>query len=134
MLRSDTFQKELECPTCDPGFLFIPDLTEKAVGLDLVILLVLYAGTSVIAGLIMTGTSASKQQRFITLGLPLLFIPFVIGFPTGVLVYWIATNLWTMGQQAVVRVFFPPPPTPTPEEIKAAKPPPPPPKKKAKNR
>ncbi len=67
-------------------------------------------------------------------GLPLLFIPFVIGFPAGVLVYWIATNFWTMGQQAVVKIFFPPPPQPTPEEIRAAKPPPPPPKKKSRNR
>lgn len=133
LLRSDTFQQEIYA-TGNPGFLFIPDLTEKAVGIDLVILLVLYAGTSVIAGLIMTGTTASKQQRFITLGLPLLFIPFVIGFPAGVLVYWIATNFWTMGQQAVVKIFFPPPPQPTPEEIRAAKPPPPPPKKKSRNR
>ena len=100
----------------------------------LIVMLVLYAGTSVIAGLIMTGTSASKQQRMLSLGLPLLFTPFIISFPSGVLVYWITTNVWTMGQQAVVKIFFPPPPLPTPEEIKASKPPPPPPKKKNRNR
>ena len=134
LLRSDTFQQELECKGCDPGFLFIPNLAEPASGWVLIVLIALYAGTSVIAGLIMTGASASKQQRMISLGLPLLFTPFVIGFPSGVLVYWIATNVWTMGQQAVVKIFFPPPPQPTPEEVQAAKPPPPPPKKKAKNK
>lgn len=133
LLRSDTFQQELYAGG-DPGFLFIPDLAEKATGWVLIVMLVLYAGTSVIAGLIMTGASASKQQRMISLGLPLLFTPFIISFPSGVLVYWITTNVWTMGQQAVVKVFFPPPPVPTPEEIKATKPPPPPPKKKNRNR
>lgn len=133
LLRSDTFQKELYAGG-DPGFLFIPDLAEKVTGWVLVVMLVLYAGTSVIAGLIMTGTSASKQQRMISLGLPLLFTPFIISFPAGVLVYWIATNFWTMGQQAVIKIFFPPEPQPTPEEIKATKPPPPPPKKKNRNR
>jgi YidC/Oxa1 family membrane protein insertase len=28
---------------------------------------------------------------------------FVIGFPAGVLVYWITTNMWTMGQQYVIK-------------------------------
>ena len=49
--------------------------------------------------------------------------PFMIGFPAGLLVYWISTNVWTMGQQAVVKLFFPPPEQPTPEEVAAAKPP-----------
>ena len=94
-------------------------------------MLILYIVTSVIAGLIMTGgRSASAQQRLITMGLPIIFTPIMIGFPAGLLVYWIATNVWTMGQQAVVRVFFPPPPQPTPEEIKATRPPPPPPRKR----
>ena len=44
-------------------------------------------------------------------------------------VYWITTNLWTMGQQWVVKQVIPPPPKPTEEEEKAAKPPPPPPRK-----
>jgi YidC/Oxa1 family membrane protein insertase len=35
--------------------------------------------------------------------LPLVFVLFVFRFPAGVLVYWITTNFWTMGQQYVVR-------------------------------
>ena len=37
------------------------------------------------------------------LALPFVFVPFVIGFPAGLLVYWITTNLWTVGQQYLVR-------------------------------
>ena len=91
----------------EQSWLFINDLTEKATGSELIILLALYIGTSLIAGLIMTGRNASAQQRMIALGLPLVFTPIMIGFPAGLLVYWISTNVWTMGQQAVVKVFFP---------------------------
>ncbi|MGZ5357091.1 MAG: YidC/Oxa1 family membrane protein insertase, partial [Solirubrobacterales bacterium] len=95
----------------------------------------LYIGTSLIAGLIMTGRNAATQQRLLAMGLPIAFTPFMIGFPAGLLVYWISTNVWTMGQQAVVKVFFPPPEPQTPEEVKAAaKPPPPPPRKKKRRR
>lgn len=129
-LRSTEFKNEL----MSAGWWFIPHLDEKAVGSTLVILVILYVGTQLIAGLIMTGSQASRQQRMITLGLPLLFAPIIIGFPAGVVLYWICSNVWTMGQQAVVRVFFPPDPPPTPEEVAAAKPPPPPPRKKKRRR
>lgn len=134
LLRSDEFQQEV----ADAGqlnWLFIDNLTEKATGSALLILLILYIGTSVVAGLIMSGgRQATTQQRMISMGLPILFTPIMIGFPAGLLVYWISTNIWTMGQQGVIRVFFPPPPQPTPEEIKAAKPPPPPPRKRKRRR
>ena len=35
--------------------------------------------------------------------LPFVFVPFIINFPAGLLVYWITTNLWTIGQQYVIR-------------------------------
>ena len=129
LLRSPHFQEEVR-KAGDEAFLFIPDITQKATGSALIILLVLYITTSVIAGLIMTGMQANSQQRMIALGLPLVFTPIMIGFPAGLLVYWISTNIWTMGQQGVVKVFFPPDPQPTPEEVRAAKPPPPPPRKR----
>jgi YidC/Oxa1 family membrane protein insertase len=44
--------------------------------------------------------------------LPLFFVIIVINFPAGLLVYWITTNLWTMGQQYVVRRMVGPPTPP----------------------
>jgi YidC/Oxa1 family membrane protein insertase len=133
LLKSTTFQDEVRAAG-EEAWLFIPDITEKATGSTLLILLGLYIGTSVIAGLIMTGRTASTQQRMLSMGLPILFTPIMIGFPAGLLVYWISTNVWTMGQQAVVKVFFPAADVPSVEEVQAAKPPPPPPRKRKRRR
>ena len=133
LLQSDEFENEVKAAG-EQSWLFIDNILEKATGSTLIILLALYLGTSVIAGLIMTGRQASPQQRMISLGLPLVFTPIMISFPAGLLVYWISTNVWTMGQQAVVKVFFPPPEQPTPDEVREAKPPPPPPRKRKRRR
>jgi YidC/Oxa1 family membrane protein insertase len=133
LLQSDEFKDEVR-GAGEESWLFIDNITEKATGDALIILLILYLATSVIAGLIMTGRQASPQQRMISLGLPLVFTPIMIGFPAGLLVYWVSTNIWTMGQQAVVKIFFPPPEQPTPEEVQSSKPPPPPPRKRKRRR
>src|SRR5688500_13720174 len=85
LLRSDDFKDEVS-EAGQESWLFVENLTEKATGCELMILLVLYIGTSVIAGLIMTGRSAPMQQRMLSMGLPILFTPFMIGFPEGLLV------------------------------------------------
>jgi YidC/Oxa1 family membrane protein insertase len=133
LLQSDGFKDEVRSAG-EESWLFVADLTEKATGSELIILLALYLGTSVVAGLIMSGGTSNPQQRMIALGLPILFTPIMIGFPAGLLVYWISTNVWTMGQQAVVKTFFPPDEQPTPEEIRESKPPPPPPRKRKRRR
>ena len=35
--------------------------------------------------------------------MPIFFIPFVIGVPAGVMIYWITTNVWTICQQGVIK-------------------------------
>ncbi|MGE5281558.1 MAG: YidC/Oxa1 family membrane protein insertase [Chloroflexota bacterium] len=113
----------------EASFLFINDLTAKATGPELIVLLVLYVGTQLISGMVMSLT-ADKSQRMMMFVLPLVFIPFVINFPAGLVLYWITTNIWTIGQQYTIQRLVPPPHVATPEEIAATKPPPPPPKKK----
>ena len=115
------------------SFFFIDNLTEKATGGALVALIVLFIITQLGAGLVMA-SRADRNQRIIMFALPILFAPFVATFPAGLAVYWISTNVWTLGQQMVVRFFFPPPPVPTVEELEATRPPPPPPRKKKKRR
>jgi YidC/Oxa1 family membrane protein insertase len=85
------------------GFLFIPDLTDKATGAVLIVLIVLYVGTQLASSLMMSSPTMDPTQRKIMLFMPLFFVLFVINFPAGVLVYWITTNAWTMGQQYVIR-------------------------------
>src|SRR3954447_21689962 len=90
------------CATPDAKFLFIPDITTKATGAVLVVLIVLYVGSQLASSLLMT-VSADRNQRLLMMGLPIVFVTFIINFPAGLIVYWITTNLWTVGQQYVVR-------------------------------
>jgi YidC/Oxa1 family membrane protein insertase len=113
----------------EASFLFINDLTAKAVGAELIVLLVLYIGTQLVSGLVMSVT-ADKNQRIMMMVLPFIFVPFIISFPAGLILYWITTNFWTMGQQYTIQRLIPAPQVATPAEVQAAKPPPPPPKKK----
>src|SRR4051812_27296342 len=83
-------------------FLGIPDITNKATGTVLVVLIVLYVSSQLVSSLLMPST-VDRNQRMIFLALPFIFIPFVINFPAGLLVYWITTNLWTGAQQTIVR-------------------------------
>jgi YidC/Oxa1 family membrane protein insertase len=115
------------------GFLFIPDLTAKATGGVLITLIILYVITMMASSLVMMVTTDSSQ-RYLMFLLPVIFIPFIISFPAGLILYWITTNIWTIGQQYVVQRVIPAPVAPTPEEVAAAKPPPPPPRKKKKRR
>jgi YidC/Oxa1 family membrane protein insertase len=85
------------------SFLFIPDLTNRATGAVLAVLLVLYVGTQLASSLMMSTPQMDRNQRLLMLGLPLVFVFIIIGFPAGVLVYWITTNLWTMGQQYFIK-------------------------------
>jgi YidC/Oxa1 family membrane protein insertase len=132
LLRSDGFQQEVYAYG-DPGFLFMPDLTEKATGGVLIALLIIYFVTMV-ASMAISAAQAEGAQRVMLFALPVIFTPFIIGFPAGLILYWITTNIWTIGQQWVVKAFWPAPPVPTVEEVKAKKPPPPPPRKKKKRR
>src|SRR5207302_7647133 len=85
------------------GFLFIPDLTNKATGTVLIALIVLYVGTQLASSLMMSSPTMDKTQRQIMLVMPLFFVIFIISFPAGVILYWITTNSWTILQQYVVR-------------------------------
>ena len=102
-------------------FLFIPDLTDKATGAVLVTLIVLYVGTQLISGLVSTVT-ADPTQRRIMLALPFVFVIFIVNFTAGLILYWITTNTWTIGQQLLVRKLFPKPPPIEPKADAGAKP------------
>jgi YidC/Oxa1 family membrane protein insertase len=91
--------------TIAPGsakFLFIPDITFKATGAVLVVLLLLYVGSQVASTMVATATADPNQRRLMLL-LPLVFVVILYRYPAGLLVYWITTNLWTIGQQYLIK-------------------------------
>jgi YidC/Oxa1 family membrane protein insertase len=59
--------------------------------------------------------------------LPIVFLPFILGFPSGLMIYWLTTNLWTTGQGIVTRRLMPRPAAPSkrssrtpPKEVEAS--------------
>ena len=101
------------------SFLFIDSILEKPEGAETVILIVLFIVTTVLTFLYTTATTqtATGPQRYIFLALPILFAPLIISQPAGLGLYWIATNIWSLGQQVVVQRIMP---MPTPAEPRGA--------------
>jgi YidC/Oxa1 family membrane protein insertase len=100
-------------------FLFIPDITFKATGVALAALLVLYVGSQLVSTMVATATADPNQRRLMLL-LPLVFVVILFRYPAGLLVYWITTNLWTIGQQFLIRRHMGPPAAPAPPAVGAS--------------
>ncbi|MTE19995.1 membrane protein insertase YidC [Streptomyces sp. TRM43335] len=47
-------------------------------------------------------TPFMQQQKMLMYVFPIIFAVFGINFPVGVLVYWLTTNVWTLGQQMYI--------------------------------
>jgi YidC/Oxa1 family membrane protein insertase len=54
----------------------------------------------------------AQQQKILLYVLPLIFAVSGVNFPIGVLIYWLTTNLWSMGQQFYVIRRMPAPGSP----------------------
>jgi YidC/Oxa1 family membrane protein insertase len=110
--------------TAASQFWFIHDITDKATGSVLIVLLVLYVGSQLVSSLLMMTATADQNQKIIMLVLPFLFVGFIFRFPAGLILYWITTNVWTIGQQQFLRRVVgsrQPEPPPLPEVGPASK-------------
>src|SRR5215204_4431866 len=106
LLRSDTFQRDI---ADNPGFLWIDNLAEKVTDPVLLgVLIVLYVATQLAASAV-TALSADPMQRRIMFALPFVFVIFIVNFEAGLILYWITTNVWTIGQQLLVKKLYPKP-------------------------
>ncbi len=107
LLRSSEFRAEIRG---NESFLFIPDLSERLTDrpLLLAIMIALYVATQLGASAV-TAVSADPAQRRIMFALPLVFAVFIVNFEAGLILYWITTNVWTIGQQLLVKRLLPAP-------------------------
>jgi YidC/Oxa1 family membrane protein insertase len=108
------FIEQTTCNTVAPHsakFLFLPDITNKATGVALVVLIVLYVGSQLASTLIATATADANQRRMMLL-IPIVFVVILYRYPAGLLVYWITTNLWTIAQQYLIKRHMGPPEKP----------------------
>jgi YidC/Oxa1 family membrane protein insertase len=106
LLRSSGFKADI---AGNPGFLAIDSLASNVSDPVLLgVLIVLYVGTQLAASAV-TAISADPTQRRIMFALPFVFVIFIVNFPAGLIVYWITTNVWTIGQQLLVKKLYPKP-------------------------
>jgi YidC/Oxa1 family membrane protein insertase len=75
------------------------------------LLIVLY-GISQLTSSYLMSQNMQPAQRALLLILPIAFIPFVLNFPSGLMLYWLTTNLWTTGQGLITRRLTPKPQPP----------------------
>ena len=76
------------------------------------LLIVVYAASQLTSTWLMSTQMQSKAQRYLLMALPIFFIPFILSFPSGLMIYWLTTNLWTTGQGIVTRSLRPKPEPP----------------------
>jgi YidC/Oxa1 family membrane protein insertase len=89
-----------------------PDITAKANSIwSGYLLLAIYAASQVLSTYFMS-TTMDKAQRTIMMVVPLVFITVVAHFPIGLVIYWVTTNLWTVGQGLITRRLVPKTPAP----------------------
>jgi YidC/Oxa1 family membrane protein insertase len=86
------------------------------------VLIVVYVASQLASTYFMSGTM-QQSQRVIMMVLPFLFVPFIINFPTGLVLYWMTTNLWTVGQGLITRRLIPKVAPPTPQKRSSRTPP-----------
>ena len=87
------------------------NITDKASAGWGPVLVAVYAASQLASSYFMSAT-AEKSQRILLLVLPIAFIPFIINFKVGLVLYWMTTNLWTVGQGLVTRRLMPRPAAP----------------------
>jgi len=91
----------------------VPDITEHAnAHWSGYVLLVIYV-VSQLASTYFMSTTMDRTQRTLMMILPVAFVPVLVNFPVGLVIYWVTTNLWTVGQGLITRRLVPkkaPPP------------------------
>jgi YidC/Oxa1 family membrane protein insertase len=107
-------------PAGDQAFLGINNIFVKLNQLTPVAeytLIALYVG-SMLASTLLFSFVTDRQQKYMLAAMPIVFVPFVLRFTTGVMIYWITSNFWTLGQQGMIKRTmghrFPPPAGKTP--------------------
>jgi len=126
------FEKDVlnvKYPGSDVGWLnVVPNITDNITSHWSGWLLVVIYVVSQLASII-SMPMPDPRQKWIMLALPFVFILFIVNatFPVGLLLYWVTTNLWTVGQGLVTRRMFPKPPPPpkrssrtAPKEVETA--------------
>jgi YidC/Oxa1 family membrane protein insertase len=125
------FEEEIfpKFPESSLGWLgFVPDITANIADHWSGYLLVLVYVVSQVASTYFMSATMDRTQRAIMMVLPVVFVFFIIDppggtvFPVGLLIYWVTTNLWTVGQGLVTRRLVPRKDVPVPKRSSRTEP------------
>ena len=86
------------------------------------VLLVVYVGSQMASSFFMM-TTTDKTQRTLFMIMPLVFVFIIARFPAGLVLYWVTTNLWTVGQGLITRRLVGKTPAPAVEKRSSRTPP-----------
>jgi len=105
------FEKEIfpKFPESSLDWLGLVDITEPVKDGWGPLLIAIYVGSQLTSTYLMSTSMQSKAQRWMIMVLPIVFLPFILRFPAGLMIYWLTTNLWTTGQGIVTRRQMPKP-------------------------
>jgi YidC/Oxa1 family membrane protein insertase len=107
------FTKHVQALPHELGWLIVPNITAKITAhWSGYVLLVVYVASQVGYAFFGLPPATPKSQRYLFMILPVAFVPVITRFPVGLLLYWMTTNLWTIGQGIVTRRLTPKPEPP----------------------
>ena len=108
------FEKEIfpNFPSSTLEWIGLVDITEPTKDGWGPVLIVVYVISQLTSTWLMSTSMQSQAQRIMIMVLPIVFLPFILGFPAGLMIYWLTTNLWTTGQGIVTRRLMPKPAIP----------------------
>ena len=111
-------------PGSDLSFLhFIPSIADGTTAhWGGFVLLVVYVASQMVSSLFMAPTT-QKSQRIVFVLMPLVFVFVIARFPAGLVLYWVTTNLWTVGQGLITRRLVARTPAPVVERRSSRTPP-----------
>lgn len=104
-LRGATFIPGWITDLSAPDSILHFDFTIPLIGWnDIRLLPILFLGSQILTSMLMQSTTAqsSGQMKFMQFGLPVMFFFILYNMPSGLLVYWIFSNLLTLGQQMFI--------------------------------
>jgi YidC/Oxa1 family membrane protein insertase len=102
---------------------FIPDISKPTTAFwGGYVLLVVYVLSQMASSMFMM-TTTDKTQRYLFMLMPLVFVFIIARFPAGLVLYWVTTNLWTVGQGLITRRLVARTPAPAPERRSSRTPP-----------
>jgi YidC/Oxa1 family membrane protein insertase len=108
------FEKEIfpKFPSSSLEWIGLVDITEPTKNGWGPVLIAVYVASQLTSTYLMSTSMQSQAQRIMIMVLPIVFLPFILRFPSGLMIYWLTTNLWTTGQGIVTRRLMPKPAVP----------------------